>query len=112
MTCRSASAGLQNYRVTSDDPGKKVRAHLHIRGRVQGVYYRVSTVQEAQKLGLTGWVMNCSDGSVEAVAEGMQATIESLIAWCRQGPAGARVDSVQVRWEVFKDDFPGFVVKR
>jgi acylphosphatase len=56
--------------------------------------------------------MNCPDGSVEAVAEGMQATIESLIAWCRQGPAGARVDSVQVRWEVFKDDFPGFVVKR
>ena len=98
--------------MTVDDSGKKSRAHLKIRGRVQGVYYRALTVQEAQKLGLTGWVTNCADGSVEAVAEGTQATIESLIAWCRQGPAGARVDSVEVRWEVFRNDFPGFVVKR
>lgn len=98
--------------MTADDSGKKSRVHLKIRGRVQGVYYRASTIQKAQKLGLTGWVMNCADGSVEAIAEGTQARIESLIAWCRQGPAGARVDSVEVRWEVFKNDFPGFVVKR
>jgi acylphosphatase len=102
----------KNYRVTSDDPGKKIGAHLHIRGRVQGVYYRASTVQEAQKLGLTGWVMNCPDGSVAAVAQGTRAAIESLIEWCRRGPAGARVDSVEVRWDVFENHFPGFVIKR
>jgi len=51
---------------------EKTRVRLRIAGRVQGVYYRASTVQQAQSLGLTGWVRNCSDGSVEAVAEGAQ----------------------------------------
>ena len=73
------------------NPLEKSSVHLNISGRVQGVYYRASMLQEAQRLGLTGWVMNRPDGSVEAVAEGWQAKIEELIAWCRQGPQGARV---------------------
>jgi acylphosphatase len=98
--------------MTRDNSGKKTRAYLKIRGRVQGVYYRASMVQEAQKLGLTGWVRNCDDGSVEAVAEGTQTTIESLIAWCHQGPTGARVDAVEVRWEAPEHSFAGFFVRR
>lgn len=88
------------------------RAHLKITGRVQGVYYRASALQQAQLLGLTGWVMNCADGSVEAVAEGARTKLESWIAWCHQGPAGARVAGVEVRWEPAQGVFHGFTVKR
>jgi acylphosphatase len=98
--------------MTEDNPTKSTRVHLRIRGRVQGVFYRASMVREAQNFGLTGWVRNCEDGSVEAIAEGAQATIESLIAWCRQGPRGARVDDVEVRWETPEHRFSGFVVRR
>jgi acylphosphatase len=90
----------------------KTRVRLKIAGRVQGVYYRASTVQRAQSLGLTGWVMNCSDGSVEAVAEGVKAQIEELIAWCHQGPDGARVTHVDVQWETPANNFYGFRIRR
>jgi len=97
---------------TMEQSSAAVRARLKISGRVQGVYYRASAVQQAQFLGLTGWVMNCADGSVEAVAEGPRSKIEELIAWCRQGPAGARVASVEVQWEAAQNAFHGFSVKR
>lgn len=88
------------------------RVQLKIHGRVQGVYYRASALQEAEKLGLTGWVMNCADGTVEAVAEGAKQKLEELIAWCRQGPQGARVTHVDVRWESAENNFRGFSIKR
>jgi acylphosphatase len=91
---------------------ENARAKLKIIGRVQGVYYRASTVQQAQHLRLTGWVMNCPDGSVEAVAEGAKAQIEALIAWCRHGPTGARVTSVEVGWEAPENNFYGFTIRR
>jgi acylphosphatase len=98
--------------MSTDSSGAKARAHLKIGGRVQGVYYRYSMVREAQNLGLTGWVRNLEDGSVEAVAEGERANIEALIAWSRQGPAGARVDRVDVQWQFPGESFSGFVVRR
>lgn len=98
--------------MSTDRSGAKARAHLKIRGRVQGVYYRYSMVREAQNLGLTGWVRNLEDGSVEAVAEGERVNIEALIAWSRQGPAGARVDGVDVQWQSADESFSGFVVRR
>jgi acylphosphatase len=98
--------------MTGEDSRKTTRVHLSIRGRVQGVYYRASMVREAQEFGLTGWVRNCEDGSVEAIAEGEQNLVELLIAWCRQGPSGARIDGVEVRWESPEHRFSGFVVKR
>jgi acylphosphatase len=91
---------------------EKTRVRLKIAGRVQGVYYRASTIQQAQGLGLTGWVMNCPDGSVEAVAEGSKPKLEELIAWCRQGPDGARVTHVDVRWETPENNFYSFSIKR
>jgi len=90
----------------------ETRVHLKISGRVQGVYYRASARQEAQKLGLTGWVMNCPGGAVEAVAEGAKNKLEELIAWCHQGPDGARVTSVDVRWEKPENNFYSFSIKR
>ncbi|MGH7784100.1 MAG: acylphosphatase, partial [Candidatus Binatia bacterium] len=58
----------------------EARVHLRIEGRVQGVYFRASTVQQALRLGVTGWVMNCHDGSVEIIAEGLSEKLEELIA--------------------------------
>ena len=69
-----------------------------MRGLVQGVYYRASTVESAGRLGVAGWVRNCPDGSVELEAEGPPAAVEGLLAWCRTGPAGARVSGVDVEW--------------
>lgn len=86
--------------------------HLKISGRVQGVYYRASMLHEAQKMGLTGWVMNCSDGSVEAVAEGAEAKLDELIAWCHQGPEGARVAAVETSWQKPENNFIGFAIRR
>src|SRR5688500_10989285 len=94
------------------NPLEKSSVHLNISGRVQGVYYRASMLQEAQRLGLTGWVMNRPDGSVAAVAEGGQAKIEELIAWCRQGPPGARVSAVEVQWQKPENNFVGFAIRR
>ena len=94
------------------NPLEKGSVHLNISGRVQGVYYRGSMLQEAQRLGLTGWVMNRADGSVEAVAEGWQAKIEELIAWCRRGPQGARVAAVETQWQQPENKFVGFAIRR
>jgi len=72
---------------------------LVISGRVQGVWYRGSMEETARRLGVAGWVKNCSNGNVEAVAEGEPAAIDALIAWCWKGPPAARVNDVAVHEE-------------
>lgn len=84
------------------------RVHLRIQGRVQGVYYRASCRQQAQALGLCGWVRNRWDGSVEAVAEGPQASLDAFVAWCRQGPPSARVDDLDAAWSDAVGGMQGF----
>lgn len=91
---------------------EKARAHLCIEGRVQGVFFRASAREEASRLGLKGWVRNCPDGSVEAVAEGEREKIAAFKAWCHRGPPGARVQSVRLEWEEYQGAFPDFRVKR
>lgn len=73
-----------------------VARHLRIRGIVQGVGFRWSTVEEARRLGLGGWVRNCRDGSVEAVVCGPNEAVAAMIVWAGQGPQGARVDGIEV----------------
>ena len=70
--------------------------HLKIAGHVQGVGFRYSMCRQARRLQLAGWVRNCSDGSVEAVAMGDDAALQQLIEWARHGPDGARVDDLRV----------------
>ena len=87
-----------------------IRVHLLVSGRVQGVYYRASAQQEAQRLGLQGWVKNLPTGQVEALAEGDAQKVDAFIAWCHRGPPHARVDDVQVIRETPTGGFTGFVV--
>jgi acylphosphatase len=95
-----------------EPPAQLARVHFKVQGRVQGVYFRASAVQRAQELGLTGWVKNCADGSVEGVAEGPRAALEKLISWCGQGPTGARVTTVETRWDDAQNTFSAFTVER
>jgi acylphosphatase len=85
-----------------------VRAHAIIRGRVQGVCFRMETLRAAMKLGVAGWVRNRPDGTVEAVIEGDEDTVARMLAWCRKGPALARVDSVDVERETYSGEFAQF----
>ncbi len=75
-----------------------------IRGRVQGVWFRDSARDEAERLGLGGHAANLSDGSVELVAEGEPGAVDALIAWARHGPPRARVDDVSVTDETPRGD--------
>jgi acylphosphatase len=75
------------------------RVHVRIRGRVQGVFFRAEARARAESLGLAGWITNAQDGSVEAVFEGDEERVDSMVAWCRRGPSGARVDDVEVEAE-------------
>jgi acylphosphatase len=74
------------------------RVHIRVRGRVQGVSFRASTAMVAERLGLTGWVRNCDDGSVELEAEGDKAQLTKLVSWCGRGPSAARVTDVHSEW--------------
>jgi len=90
---------------------EKFRAHVIVSGRVQGVFFRAETQDAAQRIGVTGWVRNLADGTVEAVFEGDRNLVEEAIAWCRQGSPMARVDGVQVDWETRLEGFDRFSVR-
>ncbi len=96
----------------NDGSVELVRVHGRVRGRVQGVSYRANTLAQARSLGLTGWVRNVSDGSVELIAEGPRARAQALIDWCHRGPPRARVDSVDARWGAAEDSFASFKIRR
>ncbi len=76
--------------------GSAVRRRVVIEGRVQGVGYRYTCARRADEAGLSGWVRNLADGSVEAVFEGHPAAVDAVIGWCRRGPRGAHVGRVTV----------------
>ena len=75
---------------------ERVTRRLSIRGRVQGVFFRESMRQEAEALGVDGWVRNRRDGSVEAVVQGPAAAVEAIVRWARHGPPDAEVTGVDV----------------
>lgn len=86
-----------------------VRRHLWVSGRVQGVWYRGSCAEQARSLGVSGSARNLADGRVEVVAEGTAETVERLVQWCRSGPPGALVTTVEDRAEE-PEGLAGFAV--
>jgi acylphosphatase len=84
------------YCDAGDPAFARMVRHLNIFGRVQGVGFRYRLMEEAQYLGITGWVRNRRGGSVEAVIAGAPEAVEAMLAWARQGPAAARVDRVEL----------------
>jgi acylphosphatase len=76
---------------------------------VQGVFFRAEARDRAAALGLGGWVRNNPDGTVEAVFEGERERVESMVEWCRRGPALAQVEDIEVTWEQPRDE-AGFTV--
>ena len=89
---------------------ENVRVHVLIEGRVQGVFFRASTRDEARARGLSGWVRNLADGRVEAVFEGDKAVVENMLAWCRKGPPYAYVDQVDIDWQPYQGEPADFRV--
>lgn len=90
----------------------KSRVRVTVSGRVQGVFFRSTTRDEAESHNVSGWVKNLSDGRVEALFEGEKDVVEQLIEFCRKGPANAVVGDVEVVWEEYKAEFTGFRILR
>ena len=91
--------------------GKKIRAHVFISGKVQGVFFRATTRDKANELGVKGWVRNLRDGRVEAVFEGDEEAVKKLIEWCHVGPPAARVEKVEVIYEDYRGEFDSFSIR-
>jgi acylphosphatase len=89
-----------------------VRANVVISGRVQGVGFRYATYHAARQNGVRGWVRNRPDGRVEAELEGDDLAVGRVVAWCRHGPPGARVEGIDVRWEAPTGTEFGFNIAR
>ena len=87
---------------------KKVRAHVVVDGRVQGVCYRLDARRAALERGVQGWVQNLPDGRVEAVLEGDETDVGSMVKWCESGPPLARVTDVSLTWEPYTGEFDTF----
>ena len=88
-----------------------IRAHVFVSGTVQGVYYRANTRDQARDRGIDGWVKNLEDGRVEAIFEGPEADVESMVEWCHEGSPRAQVTDVQVEYEAPKG-LDGFEIRR
>ena len=87
------------------------RAHVYVSGRVQGVYFRANTRDQARKRDVDGWVKNLEDGRVEAVFEGEPAGVESMVEWCHEGSPAAGVNDVTVATES-PAGLDGFEIRR
>ena len=85
--------------------------HVFVTGRVQGVFFRQSTIVMAMKNNVNGWVRNLDDGRVEIVAQGQEQNIDNLSNWCRTGPANSRVDEFELKEESILEKFENFEVR-
>lgn len=94
--------------MTSSPP---IARRVRVAGRVQGVFFRAWTAEQAERLGVAGWVRNCRDGSVEALLQGEAAAVEALIEALHRGPSAARIERVEVK-DAAPEPLSGFEVCR
>lgn len=92
--------------------GLMQRVHIIVNGLVQGVYFRAFTKETADRLGLSGWVRNLPNGSVEAIAEGEEQILKDFVSDLKKGSLKARVDEVQIEHSDAKKEFPDFCILR
>lgn len=104
----SSSASSSEKKRLNDN--KKIRAHLFIAGKVQGVYFRQNTMIVAAKHGVTGSVRNLKDGRVEVILEGSEIDVGKVIEWCHVGPPDATVNDVDIKYENYTGEFQEFKV--
>ncbi len=81
---------------------------IMVRGRVTGVFFRAATQREAKRLGVTGWVRNRNDASIEILAEGEEDSIKEIVSWAHHGPTAARVENVDVRYRSYTGEYSDF----
>jgi acylphosphatase len=91
--------------------GDREQAHVYVSGQVQGVFFRDSTREKAEQLGLAGWVKNLPDGRVEALFEGPTQTVREMVRWCEHGPSHAAVREVETEFDTAQGDLTGFEVR-
>lgn len=89
---------------------ENIRAHVFVKGKVQGVYFRQNLRVVAKRNKVAGWVRNLKDGRVEAVLEGKERNVSEVIEWCYAGTSEARVDDVNVQYEPYTGEFTSFRV--
>jgi acylphosphatase len=89
----------------------KTRAHVLISGDVQGVFFRQETKLKADSLNVKGWVRNRHDGKVEAVFEGEEANVKTLVEFCKRGPPRAVVTDTELAWETYRAEFIDFRIR-
>ncbi|GAA0267347.1 acylphosphatase [Halobacterium noricense] len=90
---------------------ERTRARVLVSGKVQGVYFRANTREQARERGVDGWVRNLRDGRVEAVFEGPDETVEAMVEWCHEGSPAARVDDVEAEYDD-PEGVDGFEIRR
>ena len=95
----------------SKEPEGNIRAHLFVSGKVQGVFFRETARKKATKEGVTGWAKNLRDGRVEALFEGKESRVKKMVDWARSGPIWVKVDSLDVIWEDYKNEFKEFEIR-
>jgi acylphosphatase len=90
---------------------ERVRAHIFVSGKVQGVFFRQGTDKKAKELGIFGWVKNLPDGRVEIALEGDRDKLEKMVKWARRGPYFAKVKNFVIDWENYASEFKTFEKK-
>ena len=102
---------LKKKNAEREGTAEKVKAHIFVSGKVQGVFFRGNTKRKAEKLGVFGWVKNLRDGRVEAVFEGNKGNVEEMVKWARKGPIWAKIEGLEAIWEDYQAEFKGFEIR-
>ena len=88
----------------------KIRGHIVVKGKVQGVYFRQNAQRICSEHGVTGWVRNVEDGSVEAILEGDKSSVEDAISWFKVGPPNAHVEKIDLKYGWYSGEFQDFKI--